>query len=56
MAKFQNSKFTLSIFSIQHYREEQKITEEKREEMKAKAKMPPGTKLMSEEDREKTLD
>lgn len=33
-----------------------KMTEEKREEARAKAKMPPGTRLMTEEERINTLE
>ena len=41
---------------IQKYREEQKMTEEQKEEERAKAKMPPGTRLMTEEERISTLE
>lgn len=41
---------------IKKYKEEQKMTEEQKELEKAKAKMPPGTRLMTEEERIQTLE
>lgn len=41
---------------IERIKSEMKVTEEKREEARAKAKMPPGTRLMTEDERIQTLE
>lgn len=58
MGKFQLSNLLILIitYSIEKYKEEMRIAQEKKDEEKAKAKMPPGTRIMSEEERIKTLE
>ena len=41
---------------IEKFKSEMKMTQEKREIERAKAKMPPGTRLMTEEERIQTLE
>lgn len=41
---------------INKIKSEMKMTEEKREEARAKARMPPGTRMMTEEERVSTLE
>ena len=53
LEKFLASKFQLLMNqnSIEKYKEEMKSAKDKKAELKAKAKMPPGTRLMAEDER-----